>query len=397
MYSLRDCAFCDVSLIFRRLSSQYLILDHDDNSIFLISRQDLLRLTIVVIVISGVCLTVHRENIMTEQEEGKEEQPRPRPASGGSGDGGDLFQQIMKDAWKDLTWPERCSLVVFTIPLFALYVICYYIQEKLVDPYILKKPPKKSHSELIQVASDIFQLPYCVPNPGCNATIVRDPNSGQLMIVSAPPCTDAAVEYCEELGTVKVLVVPSPAHDAHAKAWKARFPNSVVLTHPNAVADVSKVVNVDGTYSDGVGMPLLEQFKVVDFVDVSPYQRFPDAHLVISAPKPIGEKDTRLVVLGSCGFMGGPSPAIGSTIPYFLACVSGLGPRRYTRHGCLLWVKDCGGIQRQWLQLVNRPNVEWLIFQHGGGMPAAAVADGPPGQNNDARWLVTRYPFQNTF
>jgi len=208
----------------------------------------------------------------------------------------DLVKRMVSDAWNSLSWLERGSLVFGTVPPMILFVTFTYVRGSLQRRLrgIHQKP---LHYDMERIADNVYQIPYCVPNDGCNATIILDSSSSSsssppgasaaqprgepprdLMIVSAPPCTDDAARYCEATlgGRVAVLVVPSTAHDAHAKAWKERFPEAA----EHVAAKVGCPPADVETYETPEGKRLLRRFGVVEYVDVSPYSRFPDAHLV---------------------------------------------------------------------------------------------------------------------
>ena len=278
---------------------------------------------------------------------------------------------MLKSAWAELNFWERASLLMTVPPLAVLMAV------KAATKLARRTP------EVLQVTEDVWQMPYYMPH-GCMSTILRSREDGTLLLHSPPPAAEDVVPAIAALGRVDAILVPSPVHDTHCAAWKALFPNAKVITHDRAADHVSKSVQVDHTYSSSEGRALLRRYQVVEFFDVTPYQRFPDAHLKVHTPRTGDAQDHTIVA--ACGFMGYSGPLYSPAVLW--QCLAGMGPARYTRHGSLLFLKDPRGLLKHWEQeVMQSPGVRRVVFQHGTGMPHARAQ----------QWMVSRDFLSFTF
>lgn len=84
-------------------------------------------------------------------------------------------------------------------------------------------------------------------------TVVRL-GDGQLVVWSAIPLAESAMEQLQALGAIGYIVVPGVAHRLDVRPWKARFPAARIVCAPGALDDVSEAVAVDAT-QDPFGDP----------------------------------------------------------------------------------------------------------------------------------------------
>jgi len=325
---------------------------------------------------------------------------------------------MLEESWTELDWIDRLSLAV-TLPCVILFTVIL-VARRFVNNYNNDKtqsqqeqPPNSNssssssnnnnnNSKLVKISENVYQIYYSVPLAGCNATVLRDPKTNHLLVHSPPPCCDAGgdddsslIRQINKLGEVKVVVCPSPAHDTHSPAWKRRFSNSengggdvVLMTHPAAKDELG--YDVDTTYDETHGKKLLRQFGVVDVIDIGDLMRFPDSLWLVR----IGSDTTvdastnnnvdPVVLLTSCGFVGGRDRHLPAWLHYFVSAI-GIGPKRFTRHGSLVYLKDVAALKERFLRSCR--DAELILFQHGEPVEASEAAN----------ILFTRNPFRNTF
>ena len=115
------------------------------------------------------------------------------------------------------------------------------------------------HGPLEQIASNLWRIEGEIPKMAIRRvmTLVRM-SDNRLVIHSGIAINDEIRSQIEALGEPAFLIVPNAYHRMDAAAFKARYPNLVVLCPAAAQKKVEKVVAVNGCYADFPADPLVE-------------------------------------------------------------------------------------------------------------------------------------------
>lgn len=107
------------------------------------------------------------------------------------------------------------------------------------------------HGPLEQLADNIWRVEGALPGMSLRRTmtVVRR-GDGSLLLHSAIALDQVQQRRLEALGPLKVIVVPNAGHRLDAPAYKARYPEVLVVCPRGAREKVAHVVAVDLTYDD---------------------------------------------------------------------------------------------------------------------------------------------------
>ncbi len=107
------------------------------------------------------------------------------------------------------------------------------------------------HGPLEQMASNLWCVEGEIPKMAIRRVMtVARMSDNRLVIHSGIATGDQVRAQIEALGEPAFLIVPNSYHRMDAAAFKARYPNLVVLCPAAARKKVEKVVAVDGSYAD---------------------------------------------------------------------------------------------------------------------------------------------------
>jgi len=95
--------------------------------------------------------------------------------------------------------------------------------------------------------------------------------SGELVLHSVVAMEEAGLQALEALGTPAYSIVPSVLHVMDAPFYKARYPAMKQLAPSAAMAEIGKIVELDGSVEDvlpslGFGLHRVPGSKVAEFV-----------------------------------------------------------------------------------------------------------------------------------
>ena len=109
--------------------------------------------------------------------------------------------------------------------------------------------PQRRHGDLIRISDNVWRVEGEVPRMLLKRqmVVVRDA-SRQLLLHSAIALDDRRMAQLAALGTLRWLVVPNGWHRLDAAAYRARFPELVVVAPSGAIARIREVVAVDLSY-----------------------------------------------------------------------------------------------------------------------------------------------------
>ncbi len=107
------------------------------------------------------------------------------------------------------------------------------------------------HEPIQQLEENLWTVRGSLPGMAMLRTMtVARRTDGRLVLHSAIVMDEASMKEMESWGTPAFLVVPNGYHRLDAAAFKARYPEIVVLCPAAARKKVERLVQVDGTYED---------------------------------------------------------------------------------------------------------------------------------------------------
>jgi hypothetical protein len=201
-------------------------------------------------------------------------------------------------------------------------------------------------AENLWIVDGTIQMP---PGPLPRRMTIARLQTGDLVIFSAIALDEPGMEAIEALGRPAFLVVPNPFHRQDAAAWKARYPQIVVLAPQGAKAAVEEIVPVD--QCDGALSDHTVQFQTVPGTGDS------ESALVVTSAGGTtlvvndlignvqGARGLMKVALWAMGFAG-KRPQV---------------PRAYRARA----IKDKGAVAGQFRRWATLPNLRRIVISHG--------------------------------
>jgi len=179
-------------------------------------------------------------------------------------------------------------------------------------------------------------------------TVVRLHDS-RLVVWSAIALDDTEMATLDAYGRPAFLVVPNAHHRLDARAWKARYPQMLVVAPPGARAKVAKVVPVDTAAPD-----------------------FGDTDVEFTSVRGTHEREAALVVRTPNGATLVLNDLVGnirrrSGIEGRLLGLTGFGGRtpRIPRVAKLALVEDADALRGQLLQWADIASLQRILVSHG--------------------------------
>jgi len=111
------------------------------------------------------------------------------------------------------------------------------------------------HQPLEKLNQKLWRVDGSLPSLALRRTMtVMRLDDGGLVVHSAVSCDEATMREIDAWGPVRYLVVPNGYHRLDAPAWKARYPDALVLCPPGVHGKVAERVAVDGHYDRLAGL-----------------------------------------------------------------------------------------------------------------------------------------------
>jgi hypothetical protein len=206
------------------------------------------------------------------------------------------------------------------------------------------------HGPLEQLADNIWRVEGALPGMSLrrSMTVVRR-GDGSLLLHSAIALDEVQQGQLEALGPIKVIVVPNAGHRLDAPAYKARYPEVLVVCPRGGRDKVAKVVAVDLTYDDYADDGVIRFETLAGVAD-------DEGAMIVTSTDGVSvvlndvvmNMDTKKDVLG-----------------YLFTTLLGSAPGpRVSRLARLVYVKDQGALRSHLERLAELPRLVRLIVSH---------------------------------
>lgn len=180
-------------------------------------------------------------------------------------------------------------------------------------------------------------------------------DDGRLIVHNAIALDETGMADIDAFGKVAALVVPNAFHRQDARIWKDRYPDAKVYCPGGATKAVSKVVPVDGDYSQA---PSDGQVRLVHLDGIKAREGVLEVRS--TAGVTLVFNDTLLNM-----------PDLGFPISVFLGPMGRVSVPRFVR---LAFVSDKRAFVGHMERLADTPDLRRIIFGHGRNLDTDAAA-----------------------